>query len=316
MKKIIICFSAFIGLLIFLFLLFFITMLMPVKEFKNKYVVVRKSENFNQIYKDLDIKYTLTDKVYLKITGNGSKARVGSYKFNGKVSRLEIINKITSGKSDEIRLTIPEGFSNRQVFERIEKLGLGSKEKLEQALKEADFPYPHPDNNYEGYFYPETYFFYEGTSEKEVVNAILKEFLKVYPPEKYPDKNNFYNKLKLASVVELEVSKKEDKTKVAGIFLKRLEINMRLESDATLKYKLGRQAYRKELLSDMSPYNSYKHTGLPPTPISNPSKETFDAVENAEITGDLFFFTYKGETYYSKTHDEHLKKRKETGQLK
>ena len=316
MKKIIICFSTLIGILIFLFLLFFMMMLMPVKEFRNKYVVVRKGEGFNQIYNDLGIKYTLTDKVYLKITGNGSKAKVGSYKFDGKVSRMEIISKIVSGESDEIRLTIPEGFSNRQVFERIEKLGLGSKEKIEQALKEADFPYPHPDNNYEGYFYPETYFFYEGTSEKEVVNTILKEFLKVYPPEKYPDKADFYNKLKLASIVELEVSKKEDKAKVAGIFLKRLEIDMRLESDATLKYELGRQAYRKELLTDMSPYNSYKHKGLPPTPVSNPSKETFDAVENAEITGDLFFFTYKGGTYYSKTHDEHLKKRKETGQLK
>ena len=316
MKKIIICFSTLIGILIFLFLLFFMMMLMPVKEFSNKYVVVRKGEGFNQIYNDLGIKYTLTDKVYLKITGNGSKAKVGSYKFDGKVSRMEIISKIVSGESDEIRLTIPEGFSNRQVFERIEKLGLGSKEKIEQALKEADFPYPHPDNNYEGYFYPETYFFYEGTSEKEVINTILKEFLKVYPPEKYPDKADFYNKLKLASIVELEVSKKEDKAKVAGIFLKRLEIDMRLESDATLKYELGRQAYRKELLTDMSPYNSYKHKGLPPTPVSNPSKETFDAVENAEITGDLFFFTYKGGTYYSKTHDEHLKKRKETGQLK
>ena len=315
MKKIIIGFSIFIGLLIISLLLFFMTMLMPVKEFSNKYVVVRKGDGFNKIYDDLGIKYTFTDKAYLKITGNASKARLGSYKFNGKVSRAEIINKITSGNSDEIRLTIPEGFSNRQVFERIEKLGLGSREKIEEALKEADFPYPHPDNNYEGYFYPETYFFYEGTSEKDVVNTILKEFLRLYPPEKYPDKNDFYNKLKLASIVELEVSKKEDKAKVAGVFLKRLEIDMRLESDATLKYKLGRQAYRKELLTDMSPYNSYKHKGLPPTPIANPSKETFDAVENAVITGDLFFFTYKGETYFTKTHDEHLKKRRETGQL-
>lgn len=137
MKKIIISFSVFIGLLILMFLLFFITMLAPVKEFKNKYAVVRKGESFNQIYDDLGIKYTITDKIYLKITGNGAKARVGSYKFNGKVSRMEIINKIVSGKSDEIRLTIPEGFSNRQVFERIEKLGLGSKEKIEQALKRS-----------------------------------------------------------------------------------------------------------------------------------------------------------------------------------
>ena len=94
MKKIIICFSVLTGLLIFLLLLFFMTMLAPVKEFKNKYAVVRKGESFNQIYNDLGIKYTLTDKVYLKITGNSSKAKVGSYKFNGKVSRMEIINKI------------------------------------------------------------------------------------------------------------------------------------------------------------------------------------------------------------------------------
>lgn len=316
MKKIIISFSAFISFLIFLFLLFFVTMLFPEKEFENKYVVVRKGDGFNKIYSQLGIKYTLADKIYLKTTGSGSKVQLGSYKFHGKINRLEIINKIASGKSDEIRLTIPEGFSNRQVFERIEKLGLGSREKMEQALKEEEFPYPHPDNNYEGYFYPETYFFYEGTSEKEIVKTILGEFLKKYPPEKYPDKNNFYDKLKLASIVQLEVINEEDNAKVAGVFLKRLEIGMRLESDATLKYVLGRQAYRKELMNDMSPYNSYKHKGLPPTPVSNPSKEAFEAVEKAEVTDNLFFFMYKDKTYYSKTHDEHLQKRRESGQLK
>ena len=316
MKKIIVAFSILVGIIIFLFVAFFITFLTPVKDFKENFVVVHKGDNFNKIYDSLGIKYSVADKIYLKITGNASKAKLGSYKFNGKVSRLEIINKIVSGNTDEIRLTIPEGFTTKQVFERIEKLGLGKKEKLQQALNEMNFPYPHPDNNYEGYFYPETYFFYEGTTEKEIIQTILNEFLKVYPQEKYPDKSDFYNKLKLASIVELEVSKKEDKTKVAGLFQKRLEIGMKLESDATLKYILGRQAYRQELMTNMSPYNSYKHTGLTPTPISNPSKETFDAVQNAEKMDELFFFTYKGKTYFSKTHDEHLKKRRETGQLK
>ncbi|MBF4805652.1 MAG: endolytic transglycosylase MltG, partial [Pseudoleptotrichia goodfellowii] len=144
----------------------------------------------------------------------------------------------------------------------------------------------------------------------------LNEFLKKFPPEKYPDKKKFYEQLKLASIVEAEVSDMADKPKVAGVFLKRLEIGMKLESDATLKYELGRQALRDELKSNESVYNSYKVKGLPPTPIGNPPVETFKAVEKAEITDDLFFFTYKGKTYYSKTHEEHLKKRKETGQLK
>ena len=120
----------------------------------------------------------------------------------------------------------------------------------------------------------------------------------------------------MASIVEAEVSDKEDKPKGAGIFLKRLQIGMRLESDATLKYVLRRQAKSGELKANMSPYNSYRFSGLPPTPIGNPPYETFEAVENAEITDNLFFFTHDGKTYYSKTHEEHLQKRKESGQMK
>lgn len=116
--------------------------------------------------------------------------------------------------------------------------------------------------------------------------------------------------------MEAEVPDEADKPKVAGIFLKRLEIGMKLESDATLKYELGRQATRNDLKLQNTAYNSYKVKGLPPTPIGNPPIETFKAVLNAEKTDDLFFFTYKGKTYYSKTHEEHLKKRRESGQLK
>ena len=170
--------------------------------------------------------------------------------------------------------------------------------------------------NFEGYFYPETYIFPENVKTKQVVETILNEFLKKFPPEKYPDKQKFYDNLKLASIVEAEVSDMADKPKVAGIFIKRLEIGMRLESDATLKYELGRQATRNELKSQNTVYNSYKVKGLPPTPIGNPPIETFRAVLNAEKTDNLFFFTHKGKTYYSKTHEEHLKKRRESGQLK
>jgi len=160
------------------------------------------------------------------------------------------------------------------------------------------------------------YIFSENVTTKQVIRTILDEFLKKFPPEKYPDKKKFYDDLKLASIVEAEVPDEADKPKVAGIFLKRLEIGMKLESDATLKYELGRQATRNDLKLQNTAYNSYKVKGLPPTPIGNPPIETFKAVLNAEKTDDLFFFTYKGKTYYSKTHEEHLKKRRESGQLK
>ena len=286
------------------------------REYSNVNINVKKGTSFTQIYKDLKLKYGIIDKIYLKLNGGNIKLKVGTYKFNGKLSKYEIIKKMKNSETNGVKLTIPEGFTSKQVFSRMESLELGTSEEINKVLSEIDFPYPHENNNFEGYFYPETYIFSENVTTKQVIQTILAEFLKKFPPEKYPDKQKFYDDLKMASIVEAEVPDAVDKPKVAGIFLKRLEIGMRLESDATLKYELGRQASRNELKSQDTPYNSYKVKGLPPTPIGNPPIETFKAVLNAEKTDNLFFFTYKGKTYYSKTHEEHLKKRRESGQLK
>jgi hypothetical protein len=316
MKKILIAFNVFISVFIIVNLIFVYSFFMVKKDYKNKNVNITKGKSFQQIYKELGLNYEMIDKIYLKITGNSSNLKIGTYRFNGKYSRYEIVRKIQNKESNGVRLTIPEGFTKKQVYERINALGLGTEAEIDAALKEINFPYPHENNNFEGYFYPETYIFPEGVTTKQVIKTVLSEFLKKFPPEKYPDKNKFYDQLKLASIVEAEVSDAADKPKVAGVFIKRLKIDMKLESDATLKYELGRQALKGELKSKESPYNSYKVKGLPPTPIGNPPFDTFQAVEKAEVTDNLFFFTYKGKTYYSKTHDEHIQKRKETGQLK
>ena len=316
MKNTLKVFYVIIFLILLMLLSFFYNFFVAKKNYKDVNINVKKGTTFVQIYKDLKLRYGIIDRVYLKLNGGNVKLKVGTYKFNGKLSKYEIIRKIKKSETNGVRLTIPEGFTSKQVFARMEALELGSKEDIEKVLKEMDFPYPHPSNNFEGYFYPETYIFPENVKTKQVIETILNEFLKKFPPEKYPDKQKFYDNLKLASIVEAEVSDMPDKPKVAGIFIKRLEIGMRLESDATLKYELGRQATRNELKSQNTVYNSYKVKGLPPTPIGNPPIETFRAVLNAEKTDNLFFFTHKGKTYYSKTHEEHLKKRRESGQLK
>ena len=316
MKNTLKVFYVIIFLILLMLLSFFYNFFVAKKNYKDVNINVKKGTTFVQIYKDLKLRYGIIDRIYLKLNGGNVKLKVGTYKFNGKLSKYEIIRKIKKSETNGVRLTIPEGFTSKQVFARMEALELGSKEDMEKVLKEMDFPYPHPNNNFEGYFYPETYIFPENVKTKQVIETILNEFLKKFPPEKYPDKQKFYDNLKLASIVEAEVSDMADKPKVAGIFIKRLEIGMRLESDATLKYELGRQATRNELKSQNTVYNSYKVKGLPPTPIGNPPIETFRAVLNAEKTDNLFFFTHKGKTYYSKTHEEHLKKRRESGQLK
>ena len=316
MKNTLKVFYVIIFLILLMLLSFFYNFFVAKKNYKDVNINVKKGTTFVQIYKDLKLRYGIIDRIYLKLNGGNVKLKVGTYKFNGKFSKYEIIRKIKKSETNGVRLTIPEGFTSKQVFARMEALELGSKEDIEKVLKEMEFPYPHPNNNFEGYFYPETYIFPENVKTKQVIETILTEFLKKFPPEKYPDKQKFYDNLKLASIVEAEVSDMADKPKVAGIFIKRLEIGMRLESDATLKYELGRQATRNELKSQNTVYNSYKVKGLPPTPIGNPPIETFRAVLNAEKTDNLFFFTHKGKTYYSKTHEEHLKKRRESGQLK
>lgn len=316
MKNTLKVFYVIIFLILLMLLSFFYNFFVAKKNYKDVNINVKKGTTFVQIYKDLKLRYGIIDRIYLKLNGGNVKLKVGTYKFNGKLSKYEIIRKIKKSETNGVRLTIPEGFTSKQVFARMEALELGSKEDIEKVLKEMEFPYPHPNNNFEGYFYPETYIFPENVKTKQVIETILNEFLKKFPPEKYPDKQKFYDNLKLASIVEAEVSDMADKPKVAGIFIKRLEIGMRLESDATLKYELGRQATRNELKSQNTLYNSYKVKGLPPTPIGNPPIETFRAVLNAEKTDNLFFFTHKGKTYYSKTHEEHLKKRRESGQLK
>jgi len=316
MKNILKFFYAIIVILLITVLTVFYNFFVARKEYKNVNVNVKKGTNFSQIYKDLKLNFGILDRIYLKTLGEDFKLKIGTYKFNGKLSKYEILKKLKNKDSNGIKVTIPEGFTKKQVYERLEALGLGSENEINKALSEINFPYPHENNNFEGYFYPETYIFNEGVTTKQILQTILNEFLKKFPPEKYPDKQKFYDQLKLASIVEAEVSDPTDKPKVAGIFIKRLEIDMKLESDATLKYELGRQALRGELKTKETPYNSYKVKGLPPTPIGNPPVETFRAVEKAEVNDDLFFFTYKGKTYYSKTHEEHLKKRRESGQLK
>ena len=305
-----------IFLILFMCLALFYNFFAAKKEYKNVNINVKKGTTFTQIYEDLKLNYGIIDRIYLKLNGGNIKLKVGTYKFNGKFSKYEIIKKIKNSETNGVKLTIPEGFTSKQLFARMEALELGTTEEINKVLSEVDFPYPHENNNFEGYFYPETYIFSENVTTKQVIQTILVEFLKKFPPEKYPDKQKFYDTLKMASIVEAEVPDAVDKPKVAGIFLKRLEIGMRLESDATLKYELGRQATRNELKQQNTPYNSYKVKGLPPTPIGNPPIETFKAVLNAEKTDNLFFFTHKGKTYYSKTHQEHLQKRRESGQLK
>ena len=248
-------------------------------------------------------------KLYLKFRNDGKDIKAGNYELRGKFNIIELISMLESGKSKVFKFTIIEGNTVKNVVDKLVANEKGSRENFEKAFKEIDFPYPTPDNNFEGYLYPETYFIPESYDEKAILNVFLKEFLKKFPVENYPDKDEFYQKLIMASILEREAAVESEKPLMASVFYNRIAKNMTLSADSTVNFVFNyekKRIYYKDLEVD-SPYNTYKNKGLPPGPICNPTVSSVNAAYNPADTEYLFFVTKGGgEHFFSKTYKEHL----------
>ncbi|MGL5231700.1 MAG: endolytic transglycosylase MltG [Fusobacteriaceae bacterium] len=257
----------------------------------------------------LEITKSMYFKLYLKTRDGGKKIKAGYYEIRGNYSIKEIINILESGSSKVEKVTIPEGYSFKNIVKILVKNEKWNSDKIYEALKIMKFPYPTPNGNFEGYFYPETYLIPSNYSEYQAIEIILKEFLKKFPPEKYPDKEDFYQKLIMASIIEREAVKKDEKPIIASAFYNRMKKGMTLSSDATVNYLYDytkKRMYYKDLEIE-SPYNTYKNKGLPPAPIASPDKNSVDAAYSPAET-DYLFFVAKGDGYhfFSRTYKEHL----------
>ena len=248
-------------------------------------------------------------KLYLKFKNNGRDIKAGIYELRGKFNMIELISMLESGKSKVFKFTIIEGNTVKNVIDKLVANEKGSRENFEKAFKEIDFPYPTPNGNFEGYLYPETYFIPESYDEKAILNVFLKEFLKKFPVENYPDKDEFYQKLIMASILEREAAVESEKPLMASVFYNRIAKNMTLSADSTVNFVFNyekKRIYYKDLEVD-SPYNTYKNKGLPPGPICNPTISSVNAAYNPANTEYLFFVTKGGgEHFFSKTYKEHL----------
>ena len=263
------------------------------------------------IYKSMIFKILL---IYEKNSGKNIKA--GFYEFDGKYSYKDILQMMEEGRVKYTILTIPEGYSIKEIGKLLQDRGIGTEEGLKKALENIkDFPYLTPNGNYEGYLYPETYYLSVDTNESEIVKAMIGEFLKKFPPEKYPDKKKFYQELIMASIIEREAQLKDEKPLMSSVFYNRLKKGMNLGSDATVNYIYDytkRRMYYKDLKID-SPYNTYMYKGLPPGPISNPDYNSVMAAINPAETDYLFFVvTSNGKHTFTKTYKEHLEVQKKS----
>jgi UPF0755 protein len=248
------------------------------------------------------------DKVFLAMayaTGNQTRMRAGEYSIPEGASMAEVMDLIVSGKELVYKVTVPEGWTTAQVIERV-----SAHENLEGEI--GDVPA-------EGAILPETYVFRRGMTRTRLIDEMEAAQTKLFD-ELWANRSSdlpFKSKeeaLILASIVEKETAIPSERPLIAAVFINRLRKNMRLQSDPTIIYgitkgkaKLDRPILKSDI-ETVTPYNTYRVAGLPPTPIANPGKESIAAVLNPTDSKALYFVADgSGGHVFADTLEEHRK---------
>ncbi|MCB1801493.1 MAG: endolytic transglycosylase MltG [Gammaproteobacteria bacterium] len=251
---------------------------------------------------------------YGRYTGQANRIRAGEYRLDGTLTPDALLGLLVSGKTIEYSLTLLEGWNIGQVraaVERHEALaqtleGIDNGEMMERLGRPGEHP--------EGLFFPDTYNFTRGTSDIEFLRRAMvrmDEQLTAAWANRADDipLSSPYEALILASIVEKETGQADERPAIAGVFARRLRMGMKLQTDPTVIYGMG-DAFdgnirRRDLKAD-TPYNTYVHTGLPPTPICMPGREALDAAVRP-ADGKALYFVSRGDGshVFSATLKEH-----------
>jgi len=234
----------------------------------------------------------------------------GTYELPTKISAEEAARILLLGPNTGNRIVVPEGFTRRQIFERIVANTDITMEELEAVdLAAAGLP-EYAGGQLEGWLFPATYIIEEDETAESIVSRMitrtLQELNRLGVPEE--DRERVLN---MASLLEREVRLDGDKPRVARAIMNRLEQNIHLQIDAAVAYGLGisgTELTRAHLQDASNPYNTYVHLGLPPTPISNPGTNAIEAVLNPAEGDWIFWVTVdldSGETVFTSTYEEH-----------
>jgi len=298
------------------FLYFFLIFLLIIDLIFTKYqythtFLIKRNETLNNIttnlYKEKIIDNKLFFKFMARLTLSEKILKAGEYKFyNNNI--FQIIKKIRTGDIYLRKITIPEGLTSKDIIDILKQTeGIVMDDKISEELIQ------------EGTLFPNTYFYAYGTNFNIIIDTMKKRMnLALINAWKNRDKdldlNNYNDVLILASLVEKETSLSYEKPIVAQVFLNRLRLNMKLQSDPTVIYgiekELGeeKKELKKKDLNYKSDYNTYLNKGLPKGPICNPGTESIIAVTNP-TKGDLLYFVANGEGghNFSSNYKTHLK---------
>jgi UPF0755 protein len=239
-------------------------------------------------------------RLYAMLRGSDRSIRAGTYVFKRGGSWGEVLDDLRGGKGLEHAITIPEGWSLIQIVPQLARVLEVPVDSVQAAVRDTallralDVPTP----TLEGYLFPDTYVFPDGTTARAAIRVMVDRFQRVWQPE-WNDRltalaMSRHKVMALASIVEKEARLPEERPVIAAVYLNRLKAGMLLQADPTVQYALGKHVARV-LYKDLeveSPYNTYKHTGLPPGPIASPGRPSIVAALNPASVPYTYFVAH------------------------
>ncbi|AJA48212.1 conserved hypothetical protein, YceG family [Clostridium pasteurianum DSM 525 = ATCC 6013] len=315
-SKIIICISIVIITLLFFFIYIVNSLNHPFKVTNNKEFEIKSGDTLYGVISNLDSKGLIRNPIiikayvkYKKVPGN---IKPGLYTLSSNLTVEKFINNINNGAFDKntVFVTIPEGYDLLQIAELLDKKGVIAKEDFIKANNNYKLPnYINKNNNrkykLEGYLFPDTYQLKKNMSGEKVINLMLTHFEKRFSALLKEnnislDKSKYDNIITMASIVEGEAKKDDERSIIASVFYNRLNKNMKLQSCATVEYALGYhkdKLYNKDL-EIKSNYNTYYVNGLPAGPICNPGLKSIEAALKPKNTNYIYFVSNNDGTHF------------------
>ena len=263
------------------------------------------------------VRDNLSFRIALRLSGAERRLQAGEYRFDQPMSAVDVVGKIARGEVDLLPLTFPEGLTVGEMSKIFEASGRGSAQSFVDAARDVSLvrAIDPQARDLEGYLFPDTYALPRRADASKVVHVMVTRFLQVLTPDLRSVAEgrglSVRQLVTLASIVEKETARAEERPLIAAVYANRLKIGMGLQCDPTVIYALqlaGRfdGNLRRDDLAFDSPYNTYKYAGLPPGPIAAPGKGSLEAAARPADTPYLYFVSRNdGSHEFARTLEEH-----------
>jgi UPF0755 protein len=284
----------------------------------NTQVIVPRGATFSEVASLLEQRGVIGNAfafaVIARLRHEDVDVRAGAYAFKPHSTGAEVLRDlVTGGAQVATWVTIPEGFTANQIAQRLQAEGLGSSAAFERSFRTISLRVDGAaTRGLEGYLFPSTYLIALSTTPQQIAKQLTDQFLRELPADAPQSARALHvsvpEAVTVASLVEREAKIDADRPIIAAVIYNRLRLGMPLQVDAAIEYALPQHKNQLSLhdLQIDSPYNTYRHQGLPPTPIANPGLPSLEAALHPAKT-DVLYYVYCGNGHhvFAKTLAEH-----------